>query len=33
MMAISTDLYLPSPQGIARFRYAVREWLGLLAGA
>lgn len=25
--------YLPSPQGIARFRYAVREWLGLLAGA
>lgn len=25
--------YLPSPQGIARSRYALREWLGLLAGA
>lgn len=25
--------YLPSGEGIARFRYAVREWLGILAGA
>lgn len=25
--------YLPSPQGIARSRYALREWLGLKAGA
>ena len=26
------DFY-PTPGGIARFRYAVREWLGILAGA
>jgi uncharacterized SAM-binding protein YcdF (DUF218 family) len=25
--------FLPSPPGIARSRYALREWLGLLAGA
>ena len=25
--------FLPSPEGIARCRYAVREWLGLLAAA
>lgn len=25
--------FLPSPAGIARSRYALREWLGLLAGA
>ena len=25
--------FVPSPQGIARSRYAFREWLGLLAGA
>lgn len=25
--------FMPSPQGIARTRYALREWLGLLAGA
>lgn len=25
--------FLPSPSGIARTRYACREWLGLLAGA
>jgi uncharacterized SAM-binding protein YcdF (DUF218 family) len=25
--------FVPSPDGIARSRYAIREWLGLLAGA
>lgn len=25
--------YLPSGEGIAKFRYAVREWMGILAGA
>ena len=25
--------FMPSPAGIARSRYALREWLGLLAGA
>lgn len=25
--------YLPSPDGFGRFRYAVREWVGILAGA
>lgn len=29
---IFSDFY-PSPAGIARTRYAIREWLGLLAGA